>query len=412
VTQATLRKAATFRHAPLTRAGACLAACACLLASGCVGNPFSFLRPAQKDSVEADSGDGVVLRGGGAEHDGRPTVGPAADIESGKQLFARNQYSAAERIFSRVADNQKAPPHLAEEARYYQGECLRMQAYYPSAADTYCRQLKDFPSGMYQQQALKRIFDIANYWLDDTRDAMEAHVAQESGQRWLTWPVRAVSFERSKPILDVEGRAVQAMETVYLNDPTGPLGELALFYIGSVKFFRADYKDADFHFNQIVKHHPNGKLAAKALEMSIVCKQRSVAGPDYDGRKIAEARELIHTALQAYPEVAAKRSEFLEEQLKTIHERQAAKDYGIAEFYRRTGHPGSAYFCYELVRRRYPGTTYAKQAEERMNRIRDRAERAPAPQPPAAGTPTPAGEAQPARLPALLPAGTPPGQDR
>jgi hypothetical protein len=41
----------------------------------------------------------------------------------------------------------------------------------------------------------------------------------------------------------------------------------------------------------------------------------------------------------------------------------------MAEFYRRTGHPGSAWFYYELVRRRYPGTLLAEKAGERMESL-------------------------------------------
>ena len=41
-----------------------------------------------------------------------------------------------------------------------------------------------------------------------------------------------------------------------------------------------------------------------------------------------------------------------------------------AEFYRRTGHPGSAYFYYEIVRRRYPNTPYADEAIKQMQNLR------------------------------------------
>lgn len=49
---------------------------------------------------------------------------------------------------------------------------------------------------------------------------------------------------------------------------------------------------------------------------------------------------------------------------------QAEKDYQIAEFYRRTGHPASAYFHYELVRRRYPKTSYSDRATDQMQILR------------------------------------------
>ncbi len=50
----------------------------------------------------------------------------------------------------------------------------------------------------------------------------------------------------------------------------------------------------------------------------------------------------------------------------------------MAEFWRRTGHPGSAYFYYEIVRRRYPDTrpdSAASRATQRMLEIRAKMEK-------------------------------------
>jgi hypothetical protein len=44
----------------------------------------------------------------------------------------------------------------------------------------------------------------------------------------------------------------------------------------------------------------------------------------------------------------------------------AEKDLQMAELYRRTGHPDSACFYYELIRHRYPGTEHAKRAKQRQ----------------------------------------------
>src|SRR5262245_28818152 len=101
----------------------------------------------------------------------------------------------------------------------------------------------------------------------------------------------------------------------------------------------------------------------------------STGGPDYDGRRVAEARILVDTALRTYPELAQKESGFLERQLGSINLQQAQKDFNTAEFYRRTGHPGAAFFYYEIVRRRYPGTKLAEEASERMEDVRAAAER-------------------------------------
>jgi hypothetical protein len=50
----------------------------------------------------------------------------------------------------------------------------------------------------------------------------------------------------------------------------------------------------------------------------------------------------------------------------------AEKDYQVAEFYRRTGHPDSARFYYELICRRYPNTTCDERAKKRLAQLKEK----------------------------------------
>ena len=324
-------------------------------------------------NVPAAPADSLVLRGDHLEAEKVPpskNEKQAAELAGAKELYRRGDYAAAQILFAKVANNTKNSSQIAEEARYYEADCLRLQARYPGAADTFKKCLDDFPSGLKHDEANKRMFDICNYWLDDTRKAMEVAQEKKDGKRWFVMPASFVHFEKTRPFLDEEGRALELLEYVQINDPVGPLGEKALFFLGSVKFFREDYKDADHYFSQIVNTRPNSPMAPKALKLAIIAKQMSTGGPEYDGRKCAEARQLIDTALRSYPELAEKNHDFLERQIWSINQQDADRDYLVAEFYRRTGHLGAAYFYYELVRRRYPGTKYAKEAEARMAEVR------------------------------------------
>jgi outer membrane protein assembly factor BamD (BamD/ComL family) len=328
-----------------------------------------------------------VLHGDRLEPETQPTKGTAAaDLAGAHALYRDGKFTEAERIFHRVAENTKNAPQIAEEGRYYEAECLRRQAHYPKAADTYARMLTDFPSGAYREQAVQHMFEIANYWLDDTRKEMEEYKEQHEGKRWVVWP-EFVHFEKTKPLLDEEGRALEKLEQVRYNDMTGPLADKALFLAASVKFYRKEYKEAQFLYSQLVEMHKNSPFVEQAIELAIISKQLSTGGPEYDGRQVAEARKLVDTALRNYPEFAHSKSDFLSRQLYSITMQQAAKDYDIAEFYRRTGHPCSAYFCYEIVRRRYPGTEYFDRATRRMAELRVKLEKTP---PVVAGSPDPA----------------------
>jgi outer membrane protein assembly factor BamD (BamD/ComL family) len=319
--------------------------------------------------------DSLVLHGDRLEPETIPAEGTAAaELAGAHVLYRDGKFSDAEKIFHHVAGNTKNPPAIAEEARYYEAECLRRQAHYPKAADTYAKMLNDFPSGAYREQAVQHMYEIANYWLDDTRKEMEEYKEEREGKRWVVWPEFA-HFESTKPLLDEEGRALEKLEQVRYNDMTGPLADKALFLAGSVKFYRKEYKEADFLYSQIVEMHPNSPYVEQALELAIISKQLSTGGAAYDGRKVAEARKLVDTALRNYPKFANEKGDFLNRQLFSITMQQAEKDYQVAEFYRRTGHPCSAYFYYEIVRRRYPGTPYFNLAEHKIEQLRDTLEK-------------------------------------
>jgi outer membrane protein assembly factor BamD (BamD/ComL family) len=351
--------------------------------------------------------DALVLRGDKLMLDTTHSDAKGSDeLAGGLELYRRNELAEAQAVFHTCAENQKNAPAVAEESRFYEAECLRRQEKYPTACDTYHKMLMDFPSGAFRDQACQRMFDIANYWLEDTRKEMQLYEEKKEGKRWfVVTPI--MHFETAKPFLDQEGRALEALERVRYNDLTGQLADRALFLAGTVKFWREDYADADQYFTQLAESYPNSKLAPRAVELGIIAKHMSTGGSDYDGRKVAEARKLINSAMQNYPTLAHEKQDFLTRQLVNCNLQQAEKDFKIAEFYRRTGHPGSAYFYYEIVRRRYPGSKYADEATEKMHELHAKAEKEQEQAPPVPVHPPRDMGPGPSGLPETMPAPRP-----
>jgi len=318
-----------------------------------------------------EAADGVVLRGGQIEREQR-REGVYLEIEGAKKLFQDEKYDDAIKVCEAICKNTKNPAAVVEEALFFKCECQYKKGNYRDAKSNYIKLLRDYrSSARFQPQATQRLFDIANFWLDDTRRQMEQ---SEDEKRLLVRPASYISFSNSKPFLDIEGHALQALDEVRLNDISGPLGEKSLFYIATVKFFRKDYTNADYYYSQLYENYPNSPLAPKAVKQGIICKQLLAHGCVYDNTAIEEARKLVDTAARAFPEVNGSDDQFLERQLLNISQHQAERDFEIAQFYRRTGHPGSAYFYFELVRRRYPNTKLSEKAMEEMTKIRSTAQ--------------------------------------
>jgi outer membrane protein assembly factor BamD (BamD/ComL family) len=389
------------RHGP--PGGGFCRACRLLLAalfcsatlSGCFLHRFALFKP----EAPPPPADSLVLGADGLRPEQAPAKdSPEADLIGARELFRQKEYSRAEHLFHYLAENTKNPAPLAAEARYYEAECLRMQGYYPTAADTYADLLNRFPNNPYKEQAIEHMFEIADFWLKDTREEMKESEEVRKGKRWFVWP-RFVSFDRTKPVLDREGRALEKLEQVHWRGGDTPLSDKALFLAGSVKMYREDFREADRYFSEIHERHPNSPLAPKAVELAIQAKHLSTGGSDYDSRKAAEARKLIQSAMNNYPELARDKREFLSDQVARIDFQQAEKDYKIAEFYKRTGHPASAYFYYELVARRYPYTKYAQLAAEKRDAIKEKADREKLEKGIGPSTPAPGAAARPATPP-------------
>ena len=352
------------RWLPVLTAGlTCLAGCA-----NHSLNPFAKAEPPAKAP-----GDSMVLRVSGLEEAAGGSAESNPDMVKALDLFREQKYAEAEKICHKLAEKTKDNALLAEKARFHEAECLYQQKKYPKACDTYARMLNDHGSGVYREQGVQRMFDIANFWLEDTRQQMRESREVREGKRWVVGQ-NFVHWDRAKPLVDQEGRALQALEQVRYSDISGPLADKSLFLMGSVHFYNENFRESDHYFTQLVEMHPNSPFAPQATQLAIISKHMCTGGADYDGRKVAEARDLVHRAQMNYPELVREKSEFMERQLVAITLQQAEKDYKTAEFYRRTGKPCPAYFMFEVVRRRYPGTKYADLATEQMHQLRARVE--------------------------------------
>ena len=342
--------------------------------------------PETKEFPKAAPKDSMVLRGNGLEQ-ASGTWHPAQEkLAAAKQLLEEKKFVEAEKAFHEIAmsrdpadkvetpgfasqiikhQGKEVPEQFREEALFFEAECQRLQKHYRGAEETYSQLVKEFPSTQYTERADRALFEIALYWLVDTRKQMEEYDEQRQGKRWFVMPASFVHFSVDMPVMDAEGHAVRVLEGIQMREKVmhTALGEQALLYLGTIRFYHEDYLDADQHFTDLYRHYPNSPNAAKALKQSIICKQLCTGGTMYDLRTVEESRKLIHTAQTAYTEFG-KDTDWIQKQLVGINLQQADRDWRVAEFYRWTSHPGPAYFYYELVRRCYPNTEYAAKAAE------------------------------------------------
>lgn len=290
-------------------------------------------------------------------------------LAAAQQLFDDGSYSKALKAFRELADNMSNPSGLAEQARFMQAECRYASGQYPEAVDTYHKLLIDFPTGAHRRDSCARVFEICDYWLDDFRAELTRRAGEEGVLKWH--PEWKNPFDKTKPWLGQEGRTLEALDHIWTHDMTGPTADRALFWCGYVNFVRGNFQEADHFFSTLVEMHKESTLRPQAMAYAIQAKNNATGGAEYDGRKCAEALQLVYVAEATLPELTQvpEMADKLTRAKFAIRYQQAEKDFRMADYYERTGHPGSAVFYYELVRRRYAGTRYSELASEKKEHL-------------------------------------------
>jgi len=225
----------------------------------------------------------------------------------------------------------------------------------------------------------RRLFTIAQNWLGFPDVATSSEILQVSHESaegevkkpeepnrfpdpTLAVPILPNFHNRSRPIFDTRGRALQALKSIWMNDPTGPLADDALMLTASHYLRKGDFVESDRYFQILREEYPKSPHLEGAFVLGSHVKLMSYQGAVYDGTRLEEARELKESALRLFPD-STDRSR-LRDELQKIEEAAAARDWALIEFYQRKDKPRAvAVYCNELVQN-HPQSTYAQRARQ------------------------------------------------
>ncbi|MFP6765251.1 MAG: tetratricopeptide repeat protein, partial [Planctomycetaceae bacterium] len=182
------------------------------------------------------------------------------DYAGASELFAvtaKERNPKRFKLFSARRDNQR-PVYdpIREEAVFYLAESQFMQDHLVKAQEYYQVLVKEFPQSRYLDESTRRLFDIAQRWLGVEGFATSGEIEQVSfdgtqGKALSTLKPARKRFgwlpnftNPSRPVLDTSGRAVQALKTIWLNDPTGPLADDALMLAATHHLRAGKYRES------------------------------------------------------------------------------------------------------------------------------------------------------------------------
>jgi outer membrane protein assembly factor BamD (BamD/ComL family) len=275
----------------------------------------------------------------------------------GESLYQQKSYHDAALKFAAAADRWPDSP-LEEDALFFQGESHFFADEYPKADDTFLMLFKKYSNSRYLDVAVRRQFAIARYW-------EQQHVAHPH------WPVTPNFRDKTQPIFDTKGNAINAYQSVRLNDPTGPLADDAVMAIAVAHFLDGEYADAAYHFDVLRKEYPKSEHQVQAHILDLESKRRMYQGPFYDGTPLIDGDEIAKQALTQFPkQLGDERSRIIEARSQMMEQR-AERDWAIAKFYEKKKAYGAAKDYYRMLIRDHPGSKAAEAAEQRLVQIKD-----------------------------------------
>jgi len=382
VERTNVRLTSTFR----VRSAMCLITLMCLpLFTGC----RSF-RPsdgeglfASRDLLNTDNIRGPLERAFHEEEDAltrgeKFSAEGRRQVEVARKQFEDRDYPKALKSYQKIAKKYEESS-IGEEAWFRIGECYYAMQRYPDAQNAYDKLFADYPSTKHVADASRRMFAIAKIWLEVSDPASRELTKMVSDSKVLEDdrdPPRSKSglsaryslipnfFDKTRPLIDTSGRARNALKSIWLNDPTGPLADDALMLTASYYLRQKNHVEADRYFEILREEYPDSPHLEEAYVLGSHVKQLSYQGPYYDGTTLVSAENLKERTLMLFPNSEDRQQ--VRDDLNRIYLMKAQREWKRVELWKRKGNPRAVAIQSMQVIQNYPETRYAEMARREL----------------------------------------------
>jgi outer membrane protein assembly factor BamD (BamD/ComL family) len=306
--------------------------------------------------------------------------------------YEKGEYSAAAKQFALVAKernpkkfrlfasskDKERPVYdpIREEAIFYLAESQFMQNRLVAAHDQYRVVIKEFPQSRYLDESARRLFDIAQRWLNVEDFATPGEIEQVSFDGSFDKPLSIKKPDKkpfgwlpnltdpSEPALDKSGHAVDALKTIWLNDPTGPLADDALMLASTHHLRVGRYREAARLLKILREEFPKSPHLKNAFVIGSQVELMSYQGSSYDEQNLLESQDLKESSLRLFPGID--NSDMLRRELKGIDEERAKREWDRILFWEKKKKPKAvAIYCRELLQK-FPTSRYGGLAQQKL----------------------------------------------
>jgi outer membrane protein assembly factor BamD (BamD/ComL family) len=330
-----------------------------------------------------------------------------AELEAAQKLYDAGRYRDAEKAFKSLAEarrvgglswaerftkafqmagggvdkmmyDQYGDP-IEEDALFMVAESQFAQKKYSWAQDSYDRLLKKYPSTRHMDEVTGRLFAIAHTWMGFPRPDEKGDVQLASGELLKTNPrtgnkdLKKPSFvnvtNRSRPVFDTAGRALQALESIWLHDANGPLADDALMLTANYHLQTGDFVEAARVYELLREQYPDSPHFKDAFVLESHVRLAAYEGPAYDAKGLEASKERKQTARELFPDLTEQQKAMLDKELQNIEIAEVRREWHKVQFYRSKGNDAAVAAQCNKILNRYPDSRYAKLAQRELEAI-------------------------------------------
>lgn len=257
-----------------------------------------------------------------------------------KQAVEAGNAGEAEKAFERLKTEY---PQLAgpDFNAFMDAERVYAQRRYERAIKKYDKFLNAYPESWLFESALERKYALAARFL---------HGEKRRVLGFIPLPAHDEGAEMMRAVADRAGES--------------PIGHRALATLAESQKRRGKFLDEYETWAEISSRWPTGELGRDAQLGMAYSLHSAYKGPKYDSSSLSGAKTYYENIAQRYPEEA--KADNITAKIDMVEEQRAYKEYKVGEYYERTEQAGAAIITYESVMERWPGSTGAHLAKERL----------------------------------------------
>lgn len=267
---------------------------------------------------------------------------PQKQLERAKEILEAREHKKALIEFKALLRHYPEA-YEAAEAQFSIGTCLEKMGKLYEAYLAYQKVIDKYPFSDTMNAVLKKQFEIAN-----TLTETEAKILG------ISFPQQYYAIEIYRKIID--------------NYPYGELAPLSQYKIGLVLKSLGSFTEAKGEFEKVVSAYPESEWLEPAKYQVAECASLASLNAEYDQALSNEARERFEEFIEKHPD--AELSEATRQQIQNLTDKEAEKDFTVAQFYEKQKEYPSAEIYYQGIVKKHPQSIWAEKSRERIRSLR------------------------------------------